>query len=79
MVYCEKCGMQPVPEEELPILLPTDVEFLPVGESPLKTSPTFGHATCPCCGGPATREMDTMDTLVLYALLRRPQCGKTLG
>ena len=64
MVYCEKCGMQPVPEEELPILLPTDVEFLPVGESPLKTSPTFGHATCPCCGGPATREMDTMDTFM---------------
>lgn len=64
MVYCEKCGMQPVPEEDLPILLPTDVEFLPVGESPLKTSPTFGKATCPCCGGPATREMDTMDTFM---------------
>ncbi len=64
MVYCEKCGMQPVPEEDLPILLPTDVEFLPFGESPLKTSPTFGQATCPCCGGPATREMDTMDTFM---------------
>lgn len=64
MVYCEKCGMQPVPEEDLPILLPTDVEFLPFGESPLKTSPTFGQTTCPCCGGPATREMDTMDTFM---------------
>ncbi len=64
MVYCEKCGMQPVPEEDLPIMLPTDVEFLPFGESPLKTSPSFGAATCPCCGGPATREMDTMDTFM---------------
>lgn len=64
MVYCEKCGMQPVPEEELPILLPTDVEFLPFGESPLKTSASFGEAKCPCCGGPATREMDTMDTFM---------------
>jgi leucyl-tRNA synthetase len=64
MVYCEKCGIQPVPDEELPVLLPTDVEFLPFGESPLKTSPTFADATCPCCGGYATREMDTMDTFM---------------
>lgn len=64
MVYCEKCGMQPVPEDELPVLLPTDVEFLPFGESPLKTSPSFAEATCPCCGGKATREMDTMDTFM---------------
>ena len=64
LVYCEKCGMQPVPDEELPVLLPTDVEFLPFGESPLKTSPTFAEATCPCCGGKATREMDTMDTFM---------------
>ncbi len=64
MVYCDKCGMQPVPEDELPVMLPTDVEFLPFGESPLKTSPTFAEATCPCCGGKATREMDTMDTFM---------------
>lgn len=64
MVYCEKCGIQPVPDEELPVLLPNDVEFLPFGESPLKTSPTFADATCPCCGGHATREMDTMDTFM---------------
>lgn len=64
MVYCEKCGQQPVPEDQLPVLLPTDVEFLPFGESPLKTSPTFAETTCPCCGGKATREMDTMDTFM---------------
>lgn len=64
MVYCAKCGPQPVPEAELPVLLPTDVEFLPFGESPLKTSASFAEAKCPCCGGPATREMDTMDTFM---------------
>lgn len=64
MVYCEKCGVQPVPEDQLPVLLPTDVEFQPFGESPLKTSPTFAETTCPCCGGKATREMDTMDTFM---------------
>lgn len=64
LVYCEKCGMQPVPDDELPVLLPTDVEFLPFGESPLKTSPTFAETTCPCCGGKATRELDTMDTFM---------------
>lgn len=64
MVYCEKCGQQPVPEDQLPVMLPTDVEFLPFGESPLKTSPTFAETTCPCCGGKATREMDTMDTFM---------------
>ena len=64
IVYCPKCGEQLVPDDQLPVLLPTDVEFKPTGESPLKTSPTFAHATCPVCGGPATREMDTMDTFV---------------
>ncbi|MCL1976436.1 MAG: leucine--tRNA ligase [Firmicutes bacterium] len=64
IVYCEKCGAQPVPEEELPVLLPTDVEFNPQGESPLKTSASFAKAICPLCGGPAKREMDTMDTFV---------------
>ena len=64
MVYCDKCGIVPVPEDQLPVLLPTDVEFNPGGDSPLKTSKTFMDTTCPCCGGPATREVDTMDTFV---------------
>jgi leucyl-tRNA synthetase len=64
IVYCERCGEVPVPEDQLPVLLPEDVEFLPHGESPLKTSPAFGSATCPGCGGPATRDFDTMDTFV---------------
>ncbi|MBR6823675.1 MAG: leucine--tRNA ligase [Firmicutes bacterium] len=64
IVYCDKCGEQLVPDDQLPVILPTDVEFNPGGESPLKTSPTFKNATCPCCGGPARREMDTMDTFV---------------
>lgn len=64
MVYCEKCGTVPVPEEELPVLLPTDVEFTPGGDSPLKTSKSFMDTTCPCCGGHAAREVDTMDTFV---------------
>jgi len=64
IVYCKKCGQQPVPEADLPVLLPTDVEFKPTGDSPLKTSASFSQAVCPVCGGPATREMDTMDTFV---------------
>ncbi|MCI8335738.1 MAG: leucine--tRNA ligase [Peptococcaceae bacterium] len=64
IVYCPKCGAVPVPEDQLPVLLPTDVEFKPTGESPLTTSPTFGEAVCPYCGEKARREMDTMDTFV---------------
>ncbi len=64
IVYCDHCGAVPVPEDQLPVLLPTDVEFLPTGESPLKTSPTFVNTTCPVCGAPARRETDTMDTFV---------------
>ncbi|MGE5508589.1 MAG: leucine--tRNA ligase [Chitinophagales bacterium] len=64
IVYCEACGEVPVPEDQLPVLLPEDVEFLPHGESPLKTSKTFGQTRCPKCGGPATRDFDTMDTFV---------------
>ena len=64
IVYCEKCGMQPVPEDQLPVRLPVDVEFRPTGESPLRLSKTFLHTTCPRCGGPADRETDTMDTFV---------------
>ncbi len=64
IVYCDKCGEQAVPVADLPVLLPTDVEFKPHGESPLKTSPSFAEATCPVCGGKAKREMDTMDTFM---------------
>ncbi|HPN72400.1 MAG TPA: class I tRNA ligase family protein [Candidatus Omnitrophota bacterium] len=64
MVYCEKCGVQPVPEKDLPVLLPDNVEFRPTGESPLKNCPEFVAATCPACGGKARREIDTMDTFV---------------
>jgi leucyl-tRNA synthetase len=64
ILYCEKCGMQPVPESDLPVVLPLDVEFRPTGESPLKFSEQFRRATCPGCGGPAERETDTMDTFV---------------
>jgi len=64
MIYCEKCGIQPVPERDLPVLLPEDVKFTGAGESPLTTSPTFMNTTCPKCGGPAKRDSDTMDTFM---------------
>lgn len=64
MIYCEDCGWVPEKEENLPVLLPTDVEFTGKGESPLATSESFAHAVCPHCGKPAKREMDTMDTFV---------------
>ena len=64
VVYCEKCGIQPVPEDQLPVLLPKDVDFSVVGKSPITTSKSFVETTCPCCGGPAKRETDTMDTFV---------------
>jgi len=64
VVYCPDDGIVGVPEGELPVLAPDDVEFLPTGESPLARHPTFSHTTCPKCGGPARRETDTMDTFV---------------
>ena len=64
MVYCDKCGIVPEKEENLPVLLPTDVDFSVVGKSPITTSKTFAETTCPICGGKARREMDTMDTFV---------------
>ena len=64
IVYCDECGIVPVPYEDLPVLLPEDAEFLPTGESPLKFHEGFLHTTCPRCGGPATRETDTMDTFM---------------
>ncbi len=64
MIYCEKCGWNPVPEDQLPIELPEDVAWRPTGESPLKLHPTWKHTTCPVCGAPAERETDTMDTFM---------------
>ncbi len=64
IIYCESCGTVPVPEEDLPVLLPEDADFIPTGESPLKRDPGFYNTECPGCGGPATRETDTMDTFV---------------
>ena len=64
IINCEKCGAVPVPEKDLPVLLPYDVEFTPDGESPLKKSKEFMECTCPHCGGKATREPDTLDTFV---------------
>lgn len=64
VVYCEKCGVVPVNEKDLPIKLPMDVKFDPTGKSPLASNKEFLHTTCPKCGGPAIRETDTMDTFV---------------
>ncbi|MEO5657806.1 MAG: leucine--tRNA ligase, partial [Nitrospiria bacterium] len=64
MLYCERCGVVPVPERDLPVVLPQDVPFTGRGGSPLAESPQFLHAPCPTCGGPARRETDTMDTFV---------------
>lgn len=64
MVYCQACGVQPVPDDQLPILLPEDVQWLPTGESPLKLHPIWSNTTCPVCGESAKRETDTMDTFM---------------
>lgn len=64
IVYCEKCGTVAVPESELPVLLPREVEFRPTGQSPLAECPEFVNTVCPTCGGPAKRETDTMDTFM---------------
>jgi leucyl-tRNA synthetase len=64
IVYCRDCGIVPVPEEDLPVLLPEGAKFIPTGESPLKLHEGFRNTTCPRCGGPAERETDTMDTFV---------------
>jgi leucyl-tRNA synthetase len=64
IVYCEKCGEVPVPEDQLPVMLPTDVVFTGTGQSPLTTSESFVNTKCPICGSPARREVDTMDTFV---------------
>jgi leucyl-tRNA synthetase len=64
IIYCPKCGQQPVPEKSLPVKLPTDVDFRPTGESPLKRSKSFSKVSCPKCKGKAERDYDTMDTFV---------------
>jgi leucyl-tRNA synthetase len=64
VVYCDKCGMVPVPPDALPVLLPRIAEFSGRGDSPLAQIPEFVNTTCPACGAPARRETDTMDTFV---------------
>ena len=64
MVHCVKDGIVPVPEDQLPVLLPEDAEFKPTGDSPLARHEAFVNTTCPKCGGPAKRETDTMDTFM---------------
>jgi leucyl-tRNA synthetase len=64
IIYCGSCGMVTVPDDQLPVLAPDDVEFRPTGESPLKYHEGFRYVSCPTCGGPAERETDTLDTFV---------------
>jgi leucyl-tRNA synthetase len=66
IVYCDRCGVVPVPADQLPVLLPKLARYEPAGDgrSPLATSDDFVHTVCPVCGGPATRETDTLDTFV---------------
>ena len=64
IIYCPKCGTVPVPEKDLPVTLPERAQFSGAGESPLAGVPEFVNTSCPKCGGPATRETDTMDTFV---------------
>ncbi|MDD4324697.1 MAG: leucine--tRNA ligase, partial [Eubacteriales bacterium] len=64
IVYCDKCGTVPVPEDQLPVELPYDVKFKPDGQSPLAKSESFINTTCPGCGRPAKRDPDTLDTFV---------------
>jgi leucyl-tRNA synthetase len=64
MIHCDVHGWNPVPDDQLPVTLPEDVEWKPTGESPLKLHPTWKDTTCPICGGPAERETDTMDTFM---------------
>lgn len=64
LVHCDKCGIVPVPEDKLPVILPLDVEITGEGGSPLSRHPAFLDAACPACGGKARRETDTMDTFI---------------
>lgn len=64
MIYCDDCGWKPVPEDQLPVLLPDDVEWQPTGVNPLTIHPTWKYTNCPVCNKPAIRETDTMDTFM---------------
>ena len=77
IIYCDSCGEVPVPETDLPVPLPMNVDFTPKGTSPLASSPEFVHATCPKCGKAAHREVDTMDTFVCssWYFLRYPDAS----
>ena len=80
MVYCEKCGVVPVPEEDLPVILPEDAEMLEGGKSPLPTLESFLKTSCPKCGQPdAQRETDTMDTFVESSWYFERYCSPGYG
>src|SRR5216684_2323430 len=64
VIHCPSCGVVPVPEEQLPVILPDRIEITGAGRSPLENVPEFVNVTCPRCGEPAKRETDTMDTFI---------------